>query len=219
MDKSALFKHLSTQEPATWLALLGNAYDQMDHDQRHWVFGKIANSIPPQPVEGENLLSAIEFFQDQSLAGVYYAPFNINSKNFSDIPEETEDWFEKLSDFLKASNQLTQQGDHLHAVTCFDILYKLIEAMEDGKEIIFADEAGSWMIEGDEKVYVAAYLTSLAATATPEEFATAAALMIKRDSYQSFTTQAYPAACRVGSESQKEALEAELQHKKIRTGT
>jgi hypothetical protein len=28
------------------------------------------------------------------------------------IPEETEDWFEELSDFLKASTQLTRQGEH-----------------------------------------------------------------------------------------------------------
>ncbi len=74
------------------------------------------------------------------------------------------------------------------------------------------------MIHGDEKEYVAAYMTSLAATATPEEFATAGASLIKRDSFQSFTTQAYPAALRVGSEAQKEALEAELQSQKIRTG-
>ena len=42
MDKFALFEHLSTQEPATLLDLLGKAYDQMDHDQRRWVFGEVA---------------------------------------------------------------------------------------------------------------------------------------------------------------------------------
>jgi len=218
MDKFALFEHLSTQEPATLLDLLGKAYDQMDHDQRRWVFGEAADSVPPQPVDGETLLSEIELFQKQSLAGSYYAPFNINSKNYMHVPEETEDWFEELSDFLKAATQLTQQGDHLHVVACFDILYKLIEAMEYGEEIVFAHEIGSWMIQGDEKEYVAAYMTSLAASATPEEFATAAASLIKRDSFQSFTTQAYPAALRVGSEAQKETLEAELQRQKIRTG-
>ncbi len=41
MDKSALFKYLSTQEPSVLLDLLSQAYDQMEHDQRRWVFGKL----------------------------------------------------------------------------------------------------------------------------------------------------------------------------------
>ena len=56
------------------------------------------------------------------------------------IPEETEEWFERLGDLLKASSQLTARGDHLHAVACFGILYELIDAMEGGEEIVFADE-------------------------------------------------------------------------------
>jgi hypothetical protein len=54
--------------------------------------------------------------------------------------------------------------------------------------------------------------------ATPEEFAAAAASLVERDSFQSFTTQAYSVALRVGSEAQQEALEAELKRQKIRTG-
>ena len=90
--------------------------------------------------------------------------------------------------------------------------------MESGEEIVFAHELGSWMIEGDETEYVAAYMSSLAATAAPEEFATAAASLVRRDSYQSFTTQAYPAALRAGNEAQRETLETELKRQKIRTG-
>ncbi len=46
--------------------------------------------------------------------------------------------------YLKASRQLTAQGDHAawlrHAVACSGILYELIDAMESGEEIVFADE-------------------------------------------------------------------------------
>jgi hypothetical protein len=217
MDKSALFEHLSTQEPAVLLDLLSQAYDQMDHDQRRWIFGKLVETLPPAPVEGEVLLAEIEQFQKASLAGTYYAPFNINSKNYMHVPEETEDWFEELSDFLKASTQLTKQGDHLHAVACFEILYQLIETMESGEEIVFADELGSWMIRGDQKAYVAASLTSLAAIATPQEFAATAAPLIKRDSFQAFTDQVYPTALRAANEAQTEHLEAELKRQQIRT--
>jgi hypothetical protein len=101
MDKSALFEYLSTQERAVLLDLLGQAYDQMEHGQRRWVFGKLADSLPVEPIDGESLLDEIKQFHKDSLAGAYYAPFNINSKNYMHVPEETEDWFEKLSDFLK----------------------------------------------------------------------------------------------------------------------
>jgi hypothetical protein len=148
---------------------------------------------------------------------VYYAPFNINSKNWMHVPEETKEWFEELGDLLQSSVQLTVQNDHLHAVACFGILYQLIEAMENGEEIVFSDEIGSWMIPGDEKECIAAYMTSLAATATPEEFTTTALPLLRRDSWQSFSTQAYPSAIRAADKAQREYLEAEIKRQKIRT--
>ncbi len=217
MDKFRLFKFLSTQDSSVLLDLLDKAFFEMDHDQRQSVFGQVARSLPPEPVDGKRLLDEVEQFQRQSLAGMYYEPFDINSKNWMHVPEETKEWFEQLGDLLQASTQLTAQEDHLHAVACFGVLYDLIDAMESGEEVVFGDEIGGWMIPGDEKIYIAAYMTSLAATATPEEFTAAALPVIQRDSWQSFATQAYPAAIRVANEAQKEHLEAEIQRQKIRT--
>jgi hypothetical protein len=217
MDKTQLFQFLSTQAASSLLDLLSTAYDQMNIDQRRWVFGKLVDELPPAPVDGEVLLDEVELFQRESLAGIYYEPFDINSKNWTYIPEETEEWFERLGDLLKASCQLTTQGDHLHAVACFGILYELIDTMERGEEIVFGDEIGSWMIPGDEKQYIAAYMTSLAATTTPEEFAAAALPLIRRDSYHSFAAQAYPSAVRTANEAQKAYLEVEIQCQNIRT--
>ncbi len=223
MDKTRLFEFLSTQFLSTQdvpflLDLLSKAYDQMDYDQRQWVFGKLVEELPPAQVDGEVLLDEVGDFQSESLAGYYYEPFDINSKNWMHVPEETKEWFERLGGLLKASSQLTVQGDHLHAVACFGILYELIDAMERGEEIVFADEIGSWMIPGDEKQYVAAYMTSLAATASPEEFAAAALPLIRRDSWQSFSTQAYPAAIRAANEAQRAHLETEIERQNIKTG-
>ena len=39
MDKSRLFQFLSTQDAAFLLDLLSTVYDEMDHDQRRWMFG------------------------------------------------------------------------------------------------------------------------------------------------------------------------------------
>jgi hypothetical protein len=217
MDKTRLFQFLSTQDPSALLGLLRIAYDQMSIDQLHAVFGSTVKALPPVPVDGEALLGKVEAFQRRSLAGYYYEPFDINSKNWTDVPEETDEWFEELGDLLKASRQLTSQRDHLHAVVCFRILYELIDKMEDGEEIVFGDEIGSWMIPIDEKEYIAAYMTSLAATATPEEFTTAALVLIQRDSWQSFVTQAYASAIRAADEAQRAHLDAEIQRQNIRT--
>lgn len=218
MDKTRVFKFLSGEDPSVLLDVLSRAYDEMDYDQLQAVFGRYAAELPPAPVDGEVLLDEVERFRQASLAGVYYAPFNINSKNWMHVPEETKEWFGELGDLLKASTQLTAQGDHLHAVACFGVLYELIDAMESGEEIVFAEEIGGWMIPGDEKAFVAAYMTSLAETASPEEFAAVATPLIWRDSYQSFATQACPSAIRAANEAQRAHLEAEIERRQIRTG-
>lgn len=217
MDRGRLFKALADEGPSVLLDLLDSAYDEMKVDQRNRVFGKYARSLPPEPVDGEVLLRQIEAFQRSSLDGYYYEPFAINSKNWTYVPEETNEWCEELGDYLKVSRQLTAQGDHLHAVTCFGILYELIDAMESGEEIVFAESIGSWMIPGEEKEYIAAYMTSLAATMTAEEFTEAAIPLIRRDSWHSLAAQAYASAIRATDEAQKAHLEAEVQRQEIRT--
>jgi hypothetical protein len=56
------------------------------------------------------------------------------------------------------------------AVQCFKLLHELVDKMEDGDEIVFADEYGTWMITGDEKRFVKSFLSSLAAISKGIEF-------------------------------------------------
>jgi hypothetical protein len=170
------------------------------------------------PVDGKKLLPAIKKFSRESLAGTYYAPFNMNSKNYMFIPPETEAWFDQLGELLTASTRLTQQKDHLPAVACFDVLFELIDDMESGKEIVFAEELGSWMIPGDEKRYIAAYLKSLAVIAPPERFVAVAVPLIRRDSWQSFSSEAYRSAMRAATKEQRALLTAEIDRLNIKTG-
>ena len=217
MDETRLFAWFQQQEPSVLMEVLQNAYHAMTTTQRRDVFGPLITQIPPSPVDGEALHEAIDTFYRNSLAGVYYAPFDINSRNFSHIPEETEEWFEQLGDFLAQSTTLSDQGQHQHACACFGLLYALIERMERGEEIIFADEAGSWMIPGDEKVHIRAYLHSLAETATPEAFTEAVVPLIRRDSYESFTNKVYTSAMRAANTQQKAHLKEAIARHNIRT--
>jgi hypothetical protein len=140
----------------------------------------------------------------------------MNSKNYRFIPPETEAWFNRLGELLATSVQLTKQKDYQLATACFGVLFELIDVMESGDEIVFAEELGSWMIPGDEKQYVAAYLRSLAAITSPEGFVAVALPLIRRDSGHSFVSEAYRSAIRVTTKAQREHLAAEIDRLKIK---
>jgi hypothetical protein len=216
MDKEQVFRHLQHQHTSVLLELLESSYEEMNTNQRRVVFGQFAKHLPPAVLDSNRLLEVVKAFQQKSLAGRYYAPFQINSKNFMDIPEETEEWFEHLGDLLENSSKLTEQNEHELAVECFQILNELIDVMESGQEIVFADELGSWMIPGDNQKFVTAYLTSLAAISSPEEFTRQVMPLLRRDSYSSFINQVYPTAMQVANEEQKSCLKSEIKRQKIR---
>ena len=210
MDDTRLFAFLQYQESAVLIEVLQRAYRAMTTKQRQAVFGALEKQLPPVPMDGAQLHSAIATFSQASLAGAYYAPFPINSRNFSDIPEETDAWFAQLGDYLARSTTLADQGQPQLACTCFGLLYALIEQMERGAEIVFAEEVGSWMIPGDEKVYLGAYIGALADTATPEAFTEAVIPLLRRDSYASCIHRVYTIAMRVANRQQKAQLTAAI---------
>src|SRR5215510_13361670 len=216
MDKERLFAFFQQQEPAVLIEVLQHAYHAMTTKQRQAVFGALIKHIPPAPEDGAQLQSEIRTFSQASLAGAYYAPFNINSQNFSDIPEETDAWFEQLGDFLARSTTLADQEQPHDACLCFGLLYDLIAQMERGEEIVFAEEVGSWMIPGDEKVYLQAYIRALVASTTPEAFTEAMIPLLRRDSYASFIHKVYSIAIRVANTQQKAQLKAAIMRQRIK---
>ena len=216
MDEDALFKALKRQTKATLLEFLSLAYYEMTTQQRRHIFGALVEASKPARAVARDSKKESEQFYEDSIAGIYYAPFNINSKNFSHIPEETEEWFEKLSDLLQVSTQLTKQKDHKSAVESFEILYELIEKMECGEEIIFADEYGSWMIPGNEQDFLNAYISSLAEVKTPEEYTKVVIPLLKRDSNTSYCNQVYSLAVKHSNKEQENTLKVAIKEQKIK---
>ena len=217
MDGERLFKFLKKQKKNDLLEFLQSSFNYMDTEQRRSVFGKFYNQIEPGRINGKKLLQKIQKFEQDSFAGEYYAPFEINSKNFSEIPQETEMWFEELNELLSSSTQLSKQGDHAVAIECFSILYDLIFDMDSGEEIVFADEYGSWMIPGDEKEYIRAYITSLGKIKSPEDFSDLVIPLIRRDSYESFVNKVCNFAIKVATDEQKSYLNKAIKSQKIKT--
>ena len=216
MDEATLFKALKRQTKATLLELLHSAYDETNTQQRRRIFGALMKESKPSRTIAQDVIKESEDFYQDSLTGMYYAPFDINSKNFSHIPEETEKWFEKLGDLLQSSTQLTKQKEHQSAVESFKILYELIAKMEYGEEIIFADEYGSWMIPGDEDDFLDAYISSLAELKTPEEYTKMLTPLLKRDSYMSFCNKVYSLAVKHSNKEQEKSLMAAIKEQNIR---
>lgn len=216
MNKDDLFKHLETQPNSLLLELLDNAYDEMSTNQRHGVFGDVVQHIIPATVNGETLIDEIDRFFKDSLDEVYYAPFDINSKNYMDTPEETDEWFDLLGDFLDKSVLLSEQGDHHNSVECFGKLFQLTDDVNDGREIVFGDEIGSWMIPGDEKERLHAYVASLSVVKNDEMFVESTLPLIRNDSFESFSNDTFNIVLKYSSSKIKPLLKDRILKDKIR---
>ena len=143
MDDQQVFAYLKKQKKDVLLDYLHAAFDIMNTKQRRAVFADAARPQVKKVVDGPQLREEIEQFRRDSLARKYYAPFNVNSKNFMDVPEETREWCDRFAGLVGEASRLTDSGEHAQAVGCFALLYELLEALESGEEIIFAEEAGS----------------------------------------------------------------------------
>ena len=140
----------------------------------------------------------------------------MNSKNFSDIPEETDEWFDELSRYLDFTSDLVEAKNHTIAVKCFKILFELIEKMEDGEEIVFAHELGDWMIHANSD-YRENFIIALAQTASLEEYTAVLIPLIKSDSYFSFANKMYKKVKTHSSPAQLKVIKAEIKQQGIRT--
>ncbi len=139
MDEQAVFAFLKKQEKTVLLDYLHAAFQEMDADQRRAVFGEVDRKPVKAPSGGDELREEIDEFRRDSLARSYYAPFNMNSKNFMHIPERTREWCSLFARFVADASTLTARGEHTQAAACFAMLYELLEALDQGEEIIFAD--------------------------------------------------------------------------------
>jgi hypothetical protein len=217
VDEQRVFAYLQKQKKAVLLDYLRDAFGQMTDQQRQAVFADCTRPTAKTVVDGNWLHEEIDQFRRASLARQYYAPFNMNSKNYMHVPEETREWCARFAEFVADVMHLTAHGQHAEAVSCSALLFALLEAVDRGEEIFFAEEAGSWMIPTDLKAWLRAYLTSLAATATAEQFAAAAVPLIEYDSHHSFANQVGASALQVANPQQKAHLQKELQRRKVRT--
>lgn len=217
MNKEAVFQILKKQKKQSLLDMLEQSWEHMSTQQRQNVFGAfIQEAQSTIPANAEDVMTAVRQFEKDSFAGIYYAPFDINSKNFMDVPEETDAWFAKLDALFAECKKLVAQKDYQIAVEAFDTLYELIDCLWDD-EIVFADELGMWMFPGDEKAYCKAYLQAASKACSPEDFQEKALSRIIDDSHSSCCNKIYSLVKRIASPEQMVLVDREVLNRKLKT--
>jgi hypothetical protein len=92
-----------------------------------------------------------------------------------------------------------------------DLLFELLAEIDTGNDeiIFFADEGGSWQVGLDDEKVLPAYFSSLAATATPEEYVNSVSNLIEeRGAYD--RDKFLKSARKVANAAQKKALGTRL---------
>lgn len=215
IHKPTLFTHLAKHKKAELLNLLSSAYDAMPESMRSLVFDTVYQEVLMKDWDVARLLAEIRRFRIDSLSRKYYAPFSMNSKNYSHIPEETREWFAQLGRFIDLCVKSVEQSPNYESLACFEECLNLITLMEDNVEIVFAHEYGSWMIPA-QRGYLNAYAKAWAKVGTPEQFAEKVAPCLVRDSCQSFVDRVYSSILQHTNPAQLAALQHKIGIEKIK---
>ncbi|MEO1447637.1 MAG: hypothetical protein AAFV46_15640 [Cyanobacteria bacterium J06635_11] len=131
------------------------------------------DALPREALTNKALLKDIEAFRDDSLAGMYYEAFRVNSRNFMDMSEETTNWIDAFEQLINRCIKQCQDGEYVQTQKAFKILFDLLDEIDTGSDtiIFFADEAGSWQVGVEWDNVLPCYFTALAAVAKPKSFA------------------------------------------------
>ncbi|MEM6318979.1 MAG: hypothetical protein AAF960_15000 [Bacteroidota bacterium] len=216
IDKSKLFEAIQQLEKSELIALLDRTFTKMDGATQRNTFGPLFKQHTKKERTPEKLLADIEAFYKKSVDGYYYAPFDVNSKNFSDIPEETDEWFDEIADYLDFASELVEEKQYAMGLKCLNLLMELIDKMESGEEIVFADELGSWMLSTEED-YIEKYILVVSKeVSSVDEYVELLIPRIKSDSFFSFYDKVYQKVKKHANAEQLKAIKAAVKQQNIR---
>ncbi len=214
INKKTIFKIFEKLKKPELLEYLKSSFIEMEDKQRRAVFQELYNETTNKNINPKQLYSKIVAFHKKSVNGEYYAPFNINSKNFRNIPNETDEWFSEMSYYLDETTNLVEKKEFKIANQCFEILHDTIEEMGNG-EVVFADEYGDWMLV-TKTDYEDAYIKSLAQIEEEDKFAEKVVPLLVKDSYQSFSSKIYSKIKKVANSKQLKKVQEQIKLKNIR---
>jgi hypothetical protein len=157
----------------------------------------------------DTLLARVRSFERTSLAGDYYDPFDVNSKNCMDKSSGTIAWIAECNRLLDLCVVQAQTGDAAEARQSFDIIFGLLDEIDACRDdiIFFADEAGAWQVGVDWERLLPSWFKVLSATAKPDEYAKRVVDLLNRHcDYE--RPKMLPVARKLASPAQARALAA-----------
>jgi hypothetical protein len=157
----------------------------------------------------DKLLARVRSFERTSLAGDYYDPFDVNSKNCMNKSSGTIAWIAECNRLLDLCVVQAQTGDAAEARQSFDIIFGLLDEIDACRDdiIFFADEAGAWQVGVDWEKLLPSWFKVLSATAKPDEYAKRVVDLLNRHcDYE--RPKMLPVARKLASPAQARALAA-----------
>jgi hypothetical protein len=122
----------------------------------------------------KNLLAKVQSFERTSLAGDYYEPFDVNSKNCTKKSSGTIAWIAECNRLLDLCVAQPRRGGASELRQSFDIIFGLLDEIDTCRDniIFFADEAGAWQVGVDWENVLPSWFKVLSEIAKPKEYAT-----------------------------------------------
>lgn len=155
------------------------------------------------------LLNEVRKFHAASMRGDHFESFAVNSTNFMQESEGTEEFIADFDRLLGKCVRASEKTPGPPLREAFELLFGLLRHIDEGHDdvIFFADEGGSWQVGVNWRAALPAYFQCLAQSASPEDFAREVDRAIK-DFAEYERPRHLTAARRVAGAEQKKALGA-----------
>ncbi len=120
-----------------------------------------------------SLRASVEAFARASLAGEYFEPFDVDSRNYTLRSAGTLSWIAECRRLFDRFARTAPSADPPEVRGAFEILFGLLDRVDECRDdvVFFADEGGSWQVGVDWEAVLPAWFAVLAATTEPEDFA------------------------------------------------
>lgn len=150
-------------------------------------------------------------------AGDYYEGFNVNSRNFMEKSEGTEDFIRDCLRLLDRAVAEVHKGPVAKIPAAdlrrsFETIFAVLRRIDEGEDdVFFADEQGAFQVGVPWETVFPGWFACLASTAAPEDFARLVVEWV--DAFEDHRRKThFTAARRVASDEQKRALRQLLAH-------
>ena len=200
------------------------ALDLLDRDELHAMLSDALNNLAKRKLtkvvrdhldieeltryapSHATLLTDIETFHAETLAGKHYDSFNVNSKNYMEMSNGTKRWIARHGELVSTCVNAVKDEPGPELGRALTLLLDLLVRIDDGRsDVFFADEAGSFQVIMSWMPPLKAWIQCIAGSDSPEVYAAKVCLMVaKIGEYDSAGVMT--AARKHGTPDQRKAL-------------